>query len=145
MCIRDSVYSDAMKTALAGVPAELIAEHGAVSEEVAKALAAGIRQRTGATLGVGVTGIAGPTGGSEEKPVGLVYIAVSDPQKTEVLQKNFRGDRERVRQWTCLLYTSDVYKRQTRRGPATPRPCAWPISSPPASIPSPAPPSAVPE
>ena len=107
------VYSDAMKTALAGVPAELIAEHGAVSEEVAKALAAGIRQRTGATLGVGVTGIAGPTGGSEEKPVGLVYIAVSDPQKTEVLQKNFRGDRERVRQWTTQQ-ALDLVRRRLR-------------------------------
>jgi nicotinamide-nucleotide amidase len=80
---------------------------------VAKALAAGIRQRTGATLGVGVTGIAGPTGGSEEKPVGLVYIAVSDPQKTEVLQKNFRGDRERVRQWTTQQ-ALDLVRRRLR-------------------------------
>jgi nicotinamide-nucleotide amidase len=60
-------------------------------------MAQGIRHRTGATIGVGITGIAGPTGGSEEKPVGLVYIAVSYGNKTESLECNFRGDRERVR------------------------------------------------
>jgi nicotinamide-nucleotide amidase len=94
------VYSNEMKTQLAGVPAELIDSHGAVSPEVAKALAEGIRLRTGATVGVGVTGIAGPTGGTETKPVGLVYIAVSDAQKNECLERNFRGARDRVREWT---------------------------------------------
>jgi nicotinamide-nucleotide amidase len=93
------VYSDALKTAIAGVPAKLIAKEGAVSAEVAKALANGIRLRTGATLGLGVTGIAGPAGGSEEKPVGLVYIALSDAQKNEVVEKNFRGDRDRIREY----------------------------------------------
>jgi nicotinamide-nucleotide amidase len=77
------VYSDQLKTAFAGVPRRTHRQHGAVSAEVAKALANGIRIRTGATLGLGVTGIAGPTGGTEEKPVGLVYIALSDAQKTE--------------------------------------------------------------
>ena len=95
------VYSDELKTAFAGVPPETIAEHGAVSEEVAKALAVGIRQRTGATLGVGITGIAGPTGGTDKKPVGLVYIAVSDAQRTDVLERTFRGARQRVREWTA--------------------------------------------
>ena len=95
------VYSDALKTAFAGVPPELIAEHGAVSEEVAKALAVGIRQCTGATLGVGITGIAGPSGGTEAKPVGLVYIAVSDAQRTHVLERTFRGPRQRIREWTA--------------------------------------------
>jgi len=94
------VYSDALKTAFAQVPASLILQHGAVSREVAEALAQGIRQRTGATLGLGVTGIAGPTGATETKPVGLVYIALSDAQKTECIEKNFRGDRARVREWT---------------------------------------------
>jgi nicotinamide-nucleotide amidase len=93
------VYSDALKTAIAGVPAKLIAKEGAVSAEVAKALANGIRLRTGATLGLGVTGIAGPSGGSEEKPVGLVYIALSDAQKNETIEKNFRGDRDRIREY----------------------------------------------
>lgn len=97
------VYSDAVKTAFADVPAELIARHGAVSEEVAQALAVGIRQRTGATIGVGVTGIAGPTGATENKPVGLVYVAVSDAQKTEVVSRTFRGDRQRVREYSAQL------------------------------------------
>jgi nicotinamide-nucleotide amidase len=94
------VYADALKYAFAGVPPELIAEHGAVSAPVAEALARGIRIRTGATLGLAVTGIAGPTGGTDEKPVGLVYIALSDAQKTECLERNIRGDRARVREFT---------------------------------------------
>ncbi|MGH9590431.1 MAG: competence/damage-inducible protein A [Terracidiphilus sp.] len=95
------VYSNELKTAMAGVPAELIAKHGAVSEEVAQALAVGIRERSGAMVGVGVTGIAGPTGATEKKPVGLVYVSVSDAQKTEVVSRTFRGDRQRVREYTA--------------------------------------------
>ena len=95
------VYSNQLKIAFANVAPDLIAQHGAVSEQVAKALAAGIRQRTGATLGLGITGIAGPSGGTEAKPVGLVYIAVSDAQKTDVLEYNFRGSRTRVREWSA--------------------------------------------
>ena len=91
------VYSNELKTEFAGVPEELIEEKGAVSREVAIALAEGIRRRCHSTFGVGVTGIAGPGGGSEEKPVGLVYIAISDGAQTEVVEKNFSGDRERVR------------------------------------------------
>ena len=93
------VYSNEMKTAFADVPAALIAKHGAVSSDVAKALAEGIRKRTGATYGVSITGIAGPGGGTEEKPVGLVYVAVSDEKETDVVEKNFPGDRDRVRHW----------------------------------------------
>ena len=92
------VYSNELKTLFADVPAEIIAKHGAVSSEVAEALADGIRRRVGSTYGVGITGIAGPTGGSEEKPVGLVYIALADGKKTEVLEKRFSGDRDRIRQ-----------------------------------------------
>jgi nicotinamide-nucleotide amidase len=95
------VYSNQLKIAFANVPPDLIAQHGAVSEEVAKALAAGIRQRTGATIGLGITGIAGPTGGTDAKPVGLVYIGVSDAQKTDVLEHTFRGPRARVREWAA--------------------------------------------
>jgi len=95
------VYSNELKTAFAGVPAELIDQYGAVSEEVARALASGIRQRTGATIGLAITGIAGPSGGTETKPVGLVYIAVSDAQRTDVLERTFRGSRQRVREWTA--------------------------------------------
>jgi nicotinamide-nucleotide amidase len=95
------VYSNEMKTALAGVAPELIDEHGAISQEVAEALATGIRQHTGATLGLGVTGIAGPSGGSEAKPVGLVYIALSDGVKTDLVKRTFPGDRDRIRQWAA--------------------------------------------
>ena len=95
------VYSNELKTAFAGVPAELIAKHGAVSREVASALATGIRAKVGSTFGVGVTGVAGPNGGSEEKPVGLVYLAVSDGTETQVVEKNFTGDRDRVRQFAA--------------------------------------------
>ena len=105
------VYSDVLKTAFAQVPAGLILQHGAVSAEVAEALANGIRTRTGATLGLGVTGIAGPSGATETKPAGLVYIALSDAQKTEVLEKNFRGDRQRVREWTTTQALDLIRKR----------------------------------
>lgn len=91
------VYSNELKTEFAGVPEELIEEKGAVSREVAIALAEGIRRRCRSTYGLGVTGIAGPGGATEEKPVGLVYIAISDGVHTEVVEKNFSGDRERVR------------------------------------------------
>ena len=95
------VYSDALKTTLAGVPAELIAEQGAVSAPVAKALAQGIRGRTGATMGVGITGIAGPSGATENKPVGLVHIAICDPQGCDTVERTFRGDRQRIREWAA--------------------------------------------
>src|SRR5580698_5186201 len=107
------VYADTLKHAFAGVSPQMIAEHGAVSEEVAKALASGIRIRTGATIGLGVTGVAGPTGGTEEKPVGLVHIALSSAEKTESLEKHFRGDRNRVREWTAQQ-ALDLLRRRLR-------------------------------
>jgi nicotinamide-nucleotide amidase len=105
------VYSDALKYAFAGVTPELIEQHGAVSEEVAKALAHGIRLRTGATLGLGVTGIAGPGGATELKSVGLVYIAVSDAQKNECIERTFRGDRARVREFATQQALDLVRRR----------------------------------
>ncbi len=93
------VYDNGLKTSLAGVPPLLLAEHGAVSGQVATALAEGIRERCKATLGIGITGIAGPGGGTEEKPVGLVYVALADGMKTEVAERKFFGDRDRIRQW----------------------------------------------
>lgn len=91
------VYSDRLKTEFAGVDPQLIARHGAVSQEVAAALAEGIRERCGSTVGLGITGIAGPGGGTDEKPVGLVYVAVSDDDGTEWVEKRFSGDRAGVR------------------------------------------------
>jgi nicotinamide-nucleotide amidase len=105
------VYSNQLKISFANVPPDLISQHGAVSEEVAKALAAGIRQRTGATIGLGVTGVAGPNGGTEKKPVGRVYIALSDGQKTEVLEHTFRGSRERIRQWASTQALDLIRRR----------------------------------
>jgi nicotinamide-nucleotide amidase len=93
------VYSNQLKTAFADVSAQLIDKHGAVSTEVARALAEGIRRRTGATLGLGVTGVAGPTGGTDEKPVGLVFHALASATETEVLERRFPGDRKRIRRF----------------------------------------------
>jgi nicotinamide-nucleotide amidase len=105
------VYSDQLKTMFAGVPASLIEANGAVSRQVATALAEGIREKTSATFGLGVTGIAGPGGGSEEKPVGLVYVAVSDGKETDVVEKRFGGDREHIRAWSSQQALDLVRRR----------------------------------
>ena len=105
------VYSDELKTSLVGVSAELLARHGAVSAEGAKALARGIRARTGASVGVGVTGIAGPTGATETKPLGLVHIAVCDPQGSDAVERTFRGDRQRIREWAAQQALDLVRRR----------------------------------
>ena len=93
-------YSNALKTNFANVDPALIAQHGAVSDPVARALAEGIRARTGATLGLSITGIAGPSTPESEKPVGLVYIGLADGEDTQVRQLHITGDRERIRLWS---------------------------------------------
>ncbi len=93
------VYSNDLKTLFADVPPLMIEARGAVSKEVAIALAENIREICNADIGLGITGIAGPGGGTEDKPVGLVYIAVTDGQKQDVVQRRFPGDRERIRRW----------------------------------------------
>ncbi len=90
-------YADSMKTALLGVPTEILVADGAVSEPVARALAEGARRAGRATWGLGVTGIAGPGGGSLEKPVGTVHLALAGPAGTRTLARRYRGDRNRVR------------------------------------------------
>jgi len=105
------VYSNNLKTELAGVPAEMIERHGAVSREVAAALAEGIRYRCESTLGVGITGVAGPGGGTPEKPVGLVFHAVASDSGTEVLQRNFPGDRKRIRRFASTLALDMIRKK----------------------------------
>jgi len=105
------VYSNALKTDFAGVPAALIAKHGAVSREVAAAMAEGIRKRCQASLGIGITGVAGPTGGTPEKPVGLVYNALASENGTEVVEKSFPGDRKRVR-WFASQQALDMVRRK---------------------------------
>ncbi len=90
-------YANAMKERVVGVPAALLAAHGAVSEPVARALAEGVRAAAGATWGIGITGIAGPTGGTPEKPVGTVHLALAGPKGTGHVHRVYRGDRERIR------------------------------------------------
>lgn len=105
------VYSNQLKTELAGVPVEMIARHGAVSREVAAALAEGIRYRCDSTLGVGITGVAGPGGGTPDKPVGLVFHAVAGDTGTEVIQRNFPGDRKRIRRFASTMALDMVRKK----------------------------------
>ena len=105
------VYSNALKTELAGVPTEMIDRHGAVSREVAAALAEGIRYRCESTLGVGITGVAGPTGGTPDKPVGMVFHAVASDTGTEVVQRNFPGDRKRIRRFASTMALDMVRKK----------------------------------
>lgn len=105
------VYSNALKVDFAGVPEELLEDYGAVSSQVAEAMAEGIRRRTRSSIGIGVTGVAGPGGGTEEKPVGLVYIAVADGKSTSVVERRFPGDRERVR-WFSSQQALDLIRRK---------------------------------
>jgi nicotinamide-nucleotide amidase len=98
-----AAYANSAKEQLLGVPAETLATAGAVSPEVALALAEGARARFGADLGVGVTGIAGPGGGSADKPVGTVHLAVVGPEGTLVKSVVLPGSREAVRQRTTTL------------------------------------------
>lgn len=90
-------YSNEAKTELLGVPTDLLAAHGAVSEPVALAMAEGIRTRARADVGIGVTGIAGPTGGTPEKPVGMVVVAAITPQERRCRTFRFYGERELVK------------------------------------------------
>ena len=91
-------YANAAKTILLGVPAALIAEFGAVSEPVAKAMAEGVRARLDSDFGLGITGVAGPDGGTPEKPVGMVYIALASPSETIVHCVQLGHDRAHVRE-----------------------------------------------
>lgn len=93
------VYSNEMKTKLLGVPPEMLAEHTAVSEPVAKAMAEGAKQRTGSDYALSITGYAGPDG----EKVGLVFIGLATPNGTEVRRVNFGGDRERVRAFSTNI------------------------------------------
>ena len=91
-------YSNAAKTALLDVPPATLAAHGAVSAQVAKAMAAGAQVRFGAALVVSITGVAGPDGGTADKPVGLTYVGLADGVGAEVRRFTFGGDRSAVRE-----------------------------------------------
>ena len=104
-------YSNEAKEHLIDVPHETLVEHGAVSEEVACAMAEGVRARFGSNWGAGITGIAGPTGGTEAKPVGLVHWAVAGPDGISAKHHVFLGDRSIVRVWS-LNATLDLLRRR---------------------------------
>lgn len=95
-------YSNMAKQDLLGVPAQTLQAHGAVSEETAADMAKGIRERSHVTYGIATTGIAGPTGGTPAKPVGLVYIAVATPQTLVVRRFLFHGDRLQNKTSACI-------------------------------------------
>jgi nicotinamide-nucleotide amidase len=103
-------YSNTLKSAWVDVPADIIESRGAVSAEVAVALADGIRRRTGATIGVGVTGIAGPTGGTPEKPVGTVHVAIADVSGSKERGVRYPGERDRIR-WQASQTALDLVRR----------------------------------
>ena len=105
------VYSNQLKTEFAGVPEEMIHRHGAVSREVAAALAEGIRYRCESTFGVGITGVAGPSGGTSDKPVGLVFHAVASDTGTEIVQRTFPGDRKRIRRFASTMALDMLRKK----------------------------------
>jgi nicotinamide-nucleotide amidase len=107
-------YSNRSKEDLLGVPNALFVEKGAVSAEVAAAMAEGIRKKAGVDLGLSVTGIAGPDGGSPQKPVGLVYIALSDGRETIPERFQFHGDRETIQAEAAQMALEKVRRYLTR-------------------------------
>jgi PncC family amidohydrolase len=90
-------YANEVKARLLGVPNDVLARYGAVSRECAEAMATGVRALIGADWAVSITGVAGPSGGTPEKPVGLVYIGVAGASGTTVIENRFVGDREAIR------------------------------------------------
>ena len=108
-------YGNEVKVALADVPREVLDAHGAVSAQVARAMADGTRERLGVDLTVAVTGIAGPDGGSAEKPVGLTYIAVADEEGAEVRRHVWDGDRSTNKRLSAAAALELVLERVTAR------------------------------
>lgn len=93
-------YSNPVKEAMLGVRHETLLDYGAVSEQTAVQMATGVRERIGSSIGLSTTGIAGPTGGTPTKPVGLVYIGISMGEQTEAFECHFQGGREAVKEST---------------------------------------------
>jgi PncC family amidohydrolase len=115
-------YADAVKRSLLGVSKELLAKHGAVSRPVAVAMAEGVRRRVRSDIGIAITGIAGPGGGSRAKPVGLVWISLATPIQTRAWRYRFAGTRAEVRRAAVLaalrhLLTETESSPRRRRGP----------------------------
>jgi len=102
-------YSNAIKKRVLGVETKTLIDHGAVSGPTARQMAEGIRKRFGTEIGLSTTGVAGPTGGTPEKPVGLVWMGISTPGKTTIIEAHFKGERLVIMRstvieiLTCLL------------------------------------------
>ena len=111
-------YADEVKRAQLGVPADVLAAHGAVSAQVALAMAEGVRARLGTDLGVAVTGVAGPDGGSEAKPVGLVYVAVAGRGPAEVRRFHWTGDRSENKRLSAEAALELLLAHASREDPA---------------------------
>jgi len=109
-------YSNRLKMKLLGVEGETLDRHGAVSEEVARAMASGVRQRLAVTWGLGITGVAGPGGGSEEKPVGTVHVAVAGPAGVHHRRLQLPGDRERIRVQSSQIVLEMLRRALLRQG-----------------------------
>ena len=107
-------YANAAKINYLGVSPETLEKYGAVSEQTAREMAEGVCRRTGADVGVGITGIAGPDGGTPEKPVGLVYAGVCIRGNVAVQALHLSGDRDKIRQSACL-YVFDLLRRQLKK------------------------------
>ncbi|MBI4458877.1 MAG: competence/damage-inducible protein A [Acidobacteria bacterium] len=103
-------YSNAAKAEWLDVSVEDLEKHGAVSATIAKALAEGVRRKADSTFGLGITGIAGPEGGTPAKPVGLVYLALAGPDGARVLEKRYLGEREIIR-WQAAQTALDLLRR----------------------------------
>jgi nicotinamide-nucleotide amidase len=110
-------YSNDMKQRELGVPAGVLAAHGAVSAQTAEAMARGALERTGARLAVSITGIAGPDGGTPDKPVGLVFLGLADATGVEVQEKKYRGNRERIQKAAAAGALEMIRRRLGRPHP----------------------------
>jgi PncC family amidohydrolase len=106
-------YSNAVKQACLGVPTVILQTEGAVSEATARAMAEGVCQQMGSDVGVAITGIAGPSGGTVTKPVGLVYIAVATPEMTFCQRYVFKGDRSAIKQQSAVAALEIILELQT--------------------------------
>ncbi len=95
-------YSNELKEALLGVSREVLKTHGAVSSETAMEMAEGAKRATGSDVAIAITGIAGPTGGTPEKPVGTVFVAITDGRRTKAERFQFQGSRREIREKTVL-------------------------------------------
>ena len=111
-------YANEAKIRYCGVKKETLERFGAVSEETAREMAQGLRERSGADIAVATTGIAGPGGGTEKKPVGLVYVACADQNGVRVERLQLRGNRERVRSLAALR-ALDMVRRAAKGYPGS--------------------------